>query len=285
MTEALSRLLALQACDQRIRQAVLTLETFQRSLATLQEEADSKTCDLQARRDAISEAEQRSQALVEQLDQIKEQLRDRKHALHQRRPGPAADAAQREVTLLETRKAALAEELACIGTQHSQNIEALRRTEELIPAQEEERQRATSALLDQIAAAEEALRILRDERAMRAMEITPFLLHEYERISSRRGGVAIAAVEHETCQGCHLHVPTHICLELQRRPRMTFCPNCQRILFVSQETTVAPSASYLSSTHEHRSSRRPRRTKATTRAGKTSRAAKNNHGSDVSATL
>jgi hypothetical protein len=285
MTEALPRLLALQACDQRLRQAVLTLETLRRSLSALQEEADSKARDLQTRRDAIAEAEQRRQAFAEQLDQIKEQLRNRKHALHRRRPGPTDDAARREATLLKTRKAALAEELASIGTQHSQNIEALHRTEELIPAQDEERQCAASALLDQIAATEAALRITKDERAVLAAEITPFLLHEYERIFSRRGGVAIAAVEHETCQGCHLHVPTHICLELQRHPRMTLCPNCQRILFVSKKTTVAPSVSCLSSANEHQPSRRLRHAKAAARAGKTPRAAKNNRSSDVSAAL
>lgn len=274
MTEALPRLLALQACDQRLRQAVLTLETLQQSLAALQEEAESKARDLRARRDAITEAEQTHAALAEQLDQIKEQLRDKKHALHRRRPGHTDDAAQREVTLLETRKAALKEELASVGTQRSQNIEALRRIEELVPAQAEERQHAVSALLGRITATEEALRIMQDERAVLAAEITPFLLHEYERIFSRRGGVAVAAVEHETCQGCHLHVPPHICLELRRHPRMTLCPNCQRILFVPQETAVASSSPDLPSANGHQPSRRPRRTKAAARAGKTPRAAK-----------
>lgn len=274
MTEALPRLLALQACDQRLRQTVLTLETLQQSLAALQKEAESKARDLQARRDAITEAEQTRQALAEQLDQIKEQLRDKKHALPRHRPGHADEAAQREVTLLETRKAALEEELASIGTQRSQNIEALRRTEELVPAQDEERQRAASALLGRIAATEEALRSMHDERAVLAAEITPFLLHEYERIFSRRGGVAVAAVEHETCQGCYLHVPTHICLELQRHPRMTLCPNCQRILFVPKETAVAPSSPDHPSSNGHQPSRRPRRTKAAAHSGKTPRAAK-----------
>lgn len=274
MTEALPHLLALQACDQRLRQAALTLETLQQNVAALQAEAESKARDLQARRDAITEAEQTRQALVEQLDQVKEQLRDKKHALHWRRPDPADDAAQREVTLLETRKAALEEELASVETQRSQNIEALRRTEELVPAQNEERQRAASALLGHITATEEALRTIQDERAVLAEEISPFLLHEYERIFSHRGGVAVTAVEHETCQGCHLHVPTHICLELQRHPRMTLCPNCQRILFVPKEAPVAPSASHPSSANEHHPSRRPRRTKAVARASKTPRAAK-----------
>lgn len=273
MTETLPRLLALQACDQRLRQTALTLKTLQQSLAALQEEAASKARDLQARRDAITEAEQTRAALAEQLDQIKEQLRDKKHVLHRRRFGPADDAARREVTLLETRKAVLEEELASLGTQHSQKIEALRRTEELVPAQDEERQRAASALRGRIAATEEALRIMQDERAALVAKITPFLLHEYERIFSRRGGVAIAAVEHETCQGCHLHVPAHICLELQRHPRTTFCPHCQRILFVQKETPVVPSASDLPSVNEHQPSRRPRRTKVVARAGKTPRAA------------
>jgi hypothetical protein len=98
--------------------------------------------------------------------------------------------------------------------------------------------------------------------------ITPFVLYEYERVFAHRGGVAVVAIAHETCQGCHLRVPTHICLGLQLHPRLIFCPNCQRILFVAQENAVASSSPDLPSFDGHQPRRLQRRTKGTGRASK-----------------
>lgn len=86
------------------------------------------------------------------------------------------------------------------------------------------------------AAVEEELRAAQDKRTVLTTGINTFLLHEYERIFSRRGGVAVVALVNEACQGCHIHLPPQMCLELQRHPTLTFCPHCHRILFVPIET-------------------------------------------------
>lgn len=269
MTETLPRLLALQACDQRIRQADHMLETLQQSLSTLQEEAQAEERDLHACQDKIKEAEQVRAALTLQLDETKVQLRDRKHALHRHRARQGDEAVQREVTFLEAHKAAVKEKLCTVEGQLTQNMAALGQAEEMIPTQHEERQRATAALLGQVAATEEELRVARDERTVLVTGISPFLLHEYERIFSHRSGVAVVAIEHETCQGCHMHVPVHICLELQRNPRLAFCPHCHRIVFVWGEATVPRPQSPIPTSNGHHTPHPPRRTGISTRSSKT----------------
>lgn len=159
MTDTLPRLLRLQACDQRIQQATHTINTLRQSLATLQEEGQSRAQDLQAWRDKSKEAKQTRGTLT--------------------------------------------------------------------------------SLLDQVAVIEEELRIVRDERAVLAAGIAPFLLQEYERIFSRRGEVAVVALADETCQGCHMHLPPQMCMNLQRHPRLTFCPHCHRILFIPLGTSLS----------------------------------------------
>lgn len=232
MTDPLPRLLVLQARDQRIQQAAHTVDTLQQSLATLQEEEQSRAQDLQAWQDKIKEAEQTRNTLTLQINQVRKQLRDKKHAPHRRRMEHAEDTVQREVARLEAHKAALEEEVRMVVARITQDSAALRRAEEVAPAQQEERQRTASSLLGQIAVTEEELRVARDERAVLAAGITPFLLQEYERIFSRRGEVAVVALADETCQGCHMHLPPQMCMELQRHPRLTFCPHCHRILFI-----------------------------------------------------
>ncbi len=270
MTETLPRLLVLQACDQHIQQATHTLDTLQQSLGTLQEEERARAQDIQARQDKIKGAEQPRDSLTWQIDQVKEQLRDKKYALHRRRVEHPDDAVPREVALLETNKGALEEELRTVVAQITQDSTALRQAEELAATHQEETRRATAALLGQIAALEEELRVAQDERTALAAGIKAVLLQEYERIFSRRGGVAVVALANETCQGCHMHLPPQMCLELQRSPRLTFCPHCHRILFAPPEVSLprVVSLSPSETSNGHRTRQPPRQPKARTRAGK-----------------
>lgn len=270
MTETLPRLLVLQACDQRIQQATHTLDTLQQSVATLQEEEQTRAHDIQVWQDEIKEAEQVRDSLTLQLDQVREQLRDKKHALHHRRAEQQDEFLQRAVALLEANKAALKKELRTVVAQLTQDTAALRQAEELAPTQQEETQRVTSALLAQIAAMEEELRVAQDERTTLASGINAFLLQEYERIFSRRGGVAVVALANETCQGCHMHVPPQMCLELQKNSRLTFCPHCHRILFASREASlpVMESPSPADKANGHCTRQPQRRPRTRTRTGK-----------------
>jgi hypothetical protein len=36
-------------------------------------------------------------------------------------------------------------------------------------------------------------------------------------------------------------VPAHFCLELQKTPKLAFCPNCHRIVFVANEAAISRS--------------------------------------------
>jgi predicted nucleic acid-binding Zn-ribbon protein len=129
--------------------------------------------------------------------------------------------------------------------QHIQQaIRTLDTLQQSLAAVKEEAQvkvRAMQAWQDQIkasAAVEEELRTAHEKRRVLTSGITTFLLQEYERIFSRRGGVAVVALVNEACQGCHMRLPPQMCLELQRHPKLTFCPHCHRILFVPAETNL-----------------------------------------------
>jgi predicted nucleic acid-binding Zn-ribbon protein len=215
------------------------MDALQQSLTALQEEERSRAQDLQAWRDKIKEAEQTRSTLAVQINQVKKQLRNKNYALHQRRAELAEGIVQSEVSRLETYKAELEEEMRLVMARVTQENEALRRAEAEVPTQQKERQQTASSLLEQIAVVEKELRVTRDERAVLTVGIAPFLLQEYERIFSRRGEVAVVALADETCQGCHMHLPLQMCMDLQRHPRLTFCPHCHRILFVSLGTGLS----------------------------------------------
>jgi predicted nucleic acid-binding Zn-ribbon protein len=256
MTEALPRLLSLQACDQRIREALHTIESLRTSLAAVEEQTLANVQTMQVCHVKIKKAAQARDAFVTQLDQIKDQLREKKRSEHRRRVGEAKAYGQREITLLDVRKAAIEKKLCIVEAQITEDYATLHQAEETAPTRAEEWQRTTAALLDQLAATQGVLSSAQEERTALTLGIPPFVLYEYERIFTHRGGIAVVAIEHETCQGCHMHVPAHLCLELQKTPKLTFCPNCHRIVFVANEATISRSLSHRPTANE-RQTRRP----------------------------
>lgn len=236
MTETLPRLLALQACDQRIQQMIHTLDAFRQSLAAVKEDEQAKAQEVHTWQEKIKEREKARDHLTLQLEQVRGQVRGKRGALHRRRAGQQEETVQREIVLLEASKAALEEDLRTVTAQIAQDREALHQAEERAAAHHAHVLSTTSTVLDQSAAVEEELRTAREKRTALTTGINTFLLQEYERIFSRRGGMAVVALANEACQGCHMRLPPQLCLELQRHPRLTFCPHCHRILFVPLET-------------------------------------------------
>lgn len=66
--------------------------------------------------------------------------------------------------------------------------------------------------------------------------IKPDILRKYEAIKSKRGGMGIALVKGETCQGCYIHIPPQVYIQLKRgSEEIISCPHCTRILYVENQ--------------------------------------------------
>lgn len=62
-------------------------------------------------------------------------------------------------------------------------------------------------------------------------KVDPALMKIYKTVKENRH-TAVAAVENATCQGCHLNIPPQMYNELHRCTSLTFCPHCQRIVYL-----------------------------------------------------
>jgi len=69
--------------------------------------------------------------------------------------------------------------------------------------------------------------------------IEPGVLRKYELIRSRRGGMAMVPVENETCQGCYIHIPPQVYIQLKKGvDEIITCPHCHRILYVEDQAAT-----------------------------------------------
>lgn len=76
------------------------------------------------------------------------------------------------------------------------------------------------------------LQELRAERERRAAAVPADLLHRYEELRSKKGGVAVVKVLADAlCTGCRVSLPADQARFLRRQERVFSCENCGRILF------------------------------------------------------
>jgi predicted nucleic acid-binding Zn-ribbon protein len=85
----------------------------------------------------------------------------------------------------------------------------------------------------EIAAASKKERALAKDREKRVGNSVPRDVRDtYEKLIEARDGMALAALEERTCQGCYIQVPTNVYVRLARGRDLVQCPNCQRILYM-----------------------------------------------------
>ncbi|MBE9528201.1 MAG: hypothetical protein IME99_03065 [Proteobacteria bacterium] len=74
------------------------------------------------------------------------------------------------------------------------------------------------------------------QREELAADIPAGLLKKYETLRSNRGGRAVVLVKGEACQGCFIHVPPQLYVQLSRgEDELISCPHCHRILYVEDQ--------------------------------------------------
>ena len=53
----------------------------------------------------------------------------------------------------------------------------------------------------------------------------------YNALKEKRQGIGVVTVRQETCQGCFVHIPPQMFIEVQKNTDLIRCPNCNRILY------------------------------------------------------
>lgn len=88
---------------------------------------------------------------------------------------------------------------------------------------------------DRLAQIEERLSQLEAQRKQVAPDIDPGILSQYEKVLLNREGLAIAAVEDNSCKGCNMFVPPQMINLIKMYERMITCEVCNRILYIEDE--------------------------------------------------
>jgi len=212
MRDVLRVLVDLQEADE-------DLFRIRRELARLPEERDRRRAEIDAR---IQRAKELDGDLLKLSMQEKE-LDDAAKANRQRIMKLEAESGK---TTDQALLAAYSHEQRTLRRENSDLEDEILRITERREALEADR----GQLKEEIEADEADLVKAREERM--GSSIPPDVRDTYEKLLEAREGMALAALDDQTCEGCYIQVPTNIKVKLMRGKDLVQCPNCQRILFM-----------------------------------------------------
>lgn len=70
-----------------------------------------------------------------------------------------------------------------------------------------------------------------ERRERLSQQIESKLYSLYNTLREKRQGVGVVNVKQETCQGCFVHIPPQMFIQVQKNNEIIRCPNCNRILY------------------------------------------------------
>ena len=80
---------------------------------------------------------------------------------------------------------------------------------------------------------------LQANRTELAAAVEEGALARYERLLKSKGENVIVGVQHSSCGGCHMRLPTQVMIACQSQSEINACPHCGRIIYFTRDMELA----------------------------------------------
>lgn len=235
--EALARLLVLQAEDSEIRRLGDRRASLPESarLTEVRDQLAELDADLAIASKQLEEIGREQNRLEGEIELLEQKMTKEEQRMFSGGVSNPKELSllQAEVEMLKRKHSGLEDELLEVMEQRESaaTTESSLRSERTTAAEEEERLTATVAGLT--AEIDSDLATHTKERSSVAADIPDGLLALYEKTRDAKAGIGAAALDGNTCQGCHTELPAREVERLRSERGLQRCDNCRRILVVT----------------------------------------------------
>lgn len=233
MTQLLNQLWQLQTIDsglQRRQQAIAELDDGARAVRKLREaQAQGQALEAELR---DLEATYRNKEL-----ELKSTEAERQDKSKRAYGGSVADtkelaALERKIEELKRRAGALEDDLLTLMESLEAKRELVAKSQALVKKLTTLARQIRKEYQETRAHLESEMAALQAERDALAPQLDPGQLREYDALRAKLGGLAVAKVEQEVCQGCRTVVPSALISRARGGRELVKCQDCRRILYV-----------------------------------------------------
>lgn len=240
MRESLFKLLELQEIDKEIDVLRQSQRDFPSEIDQLQNELKTARDHLDAKKSQSEELEKNRRSLERELEDINADLQKHQDRLNEITTNKEYDAVQHEIEALQVRKGEH-ETLVLETIESIEDITSkLEDDQSFYEEMEKERNERIEELTGKLNSVEENVKGWEEKRSAIEPHVERRPLNLYNRIRKVvKGGVAIVAVQKNSCGGCFRQLAPQRLVEARRGDTLMRCENCGRILAWTESEEAA----------------------------------------------
>lgn len=230
MNETLRLLVELQKLDSQI---LATHTKIEAADARMSAELGS----LQAAQDARDNALKEHNALETQrrdreraIEEVNEKLRKVRQRGAEIKTNKEYQAHLKEIEAIQAEVSRCEDELLAVMERLDESAKAVREKEAVLTIEKEQQGEARKAIEQQKTGLETDLASLRQQRKALADILDDGTYRRYMDIIKLGRGLAVVEARQEICQGCNLHIPPQLFVEIKANTEIIQCPQCRRFL-------------------------------------------------------
>ncbi len=231
MISELTNLVALQKMDLEIAALESRLKKIPKEIAALQQEVATERANVKATEDRLSECQKSRRSLEGELQLIEGKTEKYKDQLMQVKSNEEYRAMQKQIQNAK-------DEVSTHEDIILARLEEADRFQEEVTVRRRELEKGlvkVGKLETELEAEATGLRTELEHRYGERQEVEKALpqdlLEQYKKISSSRGGIAVAEAKDEHCQECNVRLRPQIFNEIRVGDKIISCDSCTRILY------------------------------------------------------
>lgn len=231
MSENLNTLIKLQEIDSQIISLKHKCEFIPqqiKKLDHLSEEIDTK---FETEKKKLADLEKKKKEKERQIEDIQEKIKKLKEKTPQIKTNKEYQALLKEIELIEQDLKKEEENLLSILYSIDEAKESLNEVKKEIDERKKEIENKKMQLEKEIDSINKKIETLKESRKQLITKLPEDLYDEYIELMKKHKGLAVAEVINSVCQGCFLHIPPQLYVEIKLNQSIYHCPQCGRILF------------------------------------------------------
>lgn len=231
MQEILEQLIELQKIDSKIASIEGVIKNTPSQIKAVQEKYEKAIAGYDSIKTALNENKKTYLVLEAELNEKKNNLMNSQNKLSSVQNTKEYESVIRE---LDTLKKNIADDETKLKEMMNLDFKyesELSKMVELKDSLEKEIAEVSSSKADEDKELHDELAKLMQEREEHASKIKKSTLMKYDRVRAHRHNIGIASVKDEVCNGCYMHIPPQLYVEVKKDLEVHTCPHCQRILY------------------------------------------------------
>lgn len=231
MKQEMEKLISLQRIDSEIADFDRAIARCEEAILKREEAIRSKEERLTALRAKIERLTEKQQENQKEHDEANLWVKERQNKMLQVQTPREHQALLKEIEE-GRRRSKESEERALQFIEQLEQLEAEVGTlENLCKGEEELLGEARQNTTKEVKRLNSAKKNIEAQRADKVAAVQAVHMQRYNKLISKRAGLAVVAVQGNVCLGCHMTLPPQQVNEVMKGDKLILCPTCQRILY------------------------------------------------------